>query len=519
MQKLPIGIQTFKKIREGGYIYVDKTKEALDLIQNYEYAFLFRPRRFGKSLFLDTLKNIFEGKKELFRGLYIYDKYSFEEYPVIKIDWAGDFKTLNSTKKVANFILENNQKRLEVDCKMDDEPFLCFQRLIYESYKKYNKKVVVLIDEYDKPILDNIEDTKRAMENRDFLKGLYIQLKANDEYIHFAFLTGISKFSKASIFSGLNNLEDISLTPSFGNICGYTNENIKEEFYEYSKDFDLQRVQEWYNGYYFLKDRIYNPFDILKLFKEKRFKNYWWESGNPYFLIQMLKKHHYYIPKLENLIVGEDLLNSFEIENLKLEVLLYQAGYLTIKEFKEFEEYEITEFVLGVPNKEVQISLNTLFYEYFTSKDIFPDEKIKILQALKEENLEIVKESLFSLFASIPYNNYVKNQIGKYEGYYASVLYAYLASLGLKLIAEDVTNEGRVDLSLFVDDVIYLIEFKVGRDDALHQLKEKRYYEKYLAKNKKIYLVGINFDPDTKNIEKFSWQRLDVSTTNEKGSV
>ena len=519
MNKLPIGIQTFKDIKEENYIYIDKTKEAYELMSSYRYAFLSRPRRFGKSLFLDTLRNIFEGNKELFEGLYIYDKWDFQKYPVIKIDWAGNFKTLESTKKEALFILEQNQKRLGIECKMDDNPSTCFARLIQEAYEKYNQKVVVLVDEYDKPILDNLDNPERAIENRDFLRGMYVQLKANDEFIKFAFLTGISKFSRASIFSGLNNLVDISLMPKYGNICGYTHENLEKDFYEYSKEFDLEKVREWYNGYYFLKDRIYNPFDILRLFKSKKFKNYWWESGNSYSLITLLKRKNYYIPEIENLSVSDDLMNTFEVDSLKLEVLLYQSGYLTIKAIKEYEEYDITEYILGVPNKEVQISLNNLFFEYFTNEKIEGKEKLKILKILEKADLERFKEALISLFASIPYNNYVKNTISSYEGYYASVVYAYLASLGLPIIAEDVTNRGRIDLTIKFKEKIYIIEFKVSSqvpssefqvssNEALEQLKRKEYHKKYVDEAEEIYLIGIVFDEKEKNIIKFNTEKL-----------
>ena len=226
MKKLPIGIQTFSDIINENYLYIDKTKYALDLIEDYKYVFLSRPRRFGKSLFLDTLQEIFLGNKELFKGLYIYDKYQFEEYPVIRIDWSGNFKTLQNTEQRALEILENNQKRLGISCKRTN-PSGCLEELIQNSYEKYNKRVIILIDEYDKPILDNLDNPQRAEENRDFLRGMYIQLKANDRYIKFAFLTGISKFSKASIFSGLKQIEDISLSSDFGDICGYTQEDIE----------------------------------------------------------------------------------------------------------------------------------------------------------------------------------------------------------------------------------------------------------------------------------------------------
>jgi len=364
IKKLPIGIQTFREIVEKDYLYVDKTAIAYELIENYKYSFLSRPRRFGKSLFLDTLDNIFSGNRELFKGLNIYDRWDWEDnYPVIKIDWAGDFKTLKSTHQVAQQILQENQKRLDIECEFKKNPAGCFRELIQKAYQKYQKPVVILIDEYDKPILDNLDDTQRALENRDFLRSFYVMMKANDAYIKFAFLTGISKFSKANIFSGLNNLEDISLTPKYGNICGYTQNDIETTFMPYLKDVDLDRVKRWYNGYNFLGDSVYNPFDILKFIKNDFiFKNYWWESGNPSFLITLLNKHHYNITNLENLKLGEELLNSFEIEKLTLEVLLFQSGYLTIKE--QHQTPIGIRYTLKVPNMEVQTSLNALFLQH-----------------------------------------------------------------------------------------------------------------------------------------------------------
>ena len=507
MQKLPIGIQSFEKLRKNNYIYIDKTDLALDLIENYQYAFLSRPRRFGKSLFLDTLHSIFEGKKELFEGLDIYNKYNWQEsYPVIKISWGGDFKTLEQTKKTALDILKLNQKRLGIECDIDDEPASCFRKLIINAYEKYKKRVVVLIDEYDKPILDNLDNTSRALENRDFLRSFYVMLKENDAYLHFAFLTGISKFSKANIFSGLNNISDISLKPKYSTICGYTQKDIEINFATLLKETNLQKVQEWYNGYNFLGESVYNPFDILQFIDNNfLFKNYWWESGNPSFLITLLKKHHYNIPELENITVGDDILNSFEIENLRLEVLLFQSGYLTIEEFVNDPDFGINDYKLRVPNKEVSISLNRLFLDYLTNgirvnKDL--------INALLEADLEQFKEVFESLFASIAYNNYVKNNIGEYEGYYASVFYSYLAASGLKIVAEDVTSSGRVDLTILLKDKVYIIEFKVDNTNALEQIKKKNYAKKYLNKAKEIYLIGIGFDTKDKNIKEFNWQKL-----------
>ncbi len=506
MKKLPIGIQTFSKIIEGGYVYADKTKEALELIENYTYIFLSRPRRFGKSLFVDTLKEIFEGSKELFKGLYIYDKYDFEPHPVIRIDWMGDFKTQQSTIDTANWIFSNNQKQLDIQCK-NESPAICFAELIQKAYEKYGKKVVILIDEYDKPILDNLDNTTEALQRRDFLRGIYSQIKANDEYIRFAFLTGISKFSKASIFSGLNNLVDISLDAEFGNICGYTQTDLETVFAEHLQGADMRKVKEWYNGYNFLGDKVYNPFDILQFIRKRfLFDNYWWQSGNPFSLITLLKQGNYHIPELENITIDNTLLNSFDVDNLRLESLLFQAGYLTI-------DHTIAHpmggmlYKLKVPNREVQISLNTLFLNYFTNND-YNLERLDLLNSLLEGDVSKLGNSLRSLFSSIPYNNYVNNNISSYEGYYASVVYTYLASMGVTLIAEDVTNKGRMDLTMIVNGKVYILEFKVGSDDALAQIKAKRYHEKYLGKYDEIYLVGINFDEKERNLSKFEWEKL-----------
>jgi len=510
--KLPIGIQTFREIIEGNYVYVDKTKYALDILQNYKYVFLSRPRRFGKSLFLDTLKNIFEGNKELFKGLYIYNKYDFEKYPVIKIA----FSTITSTQDLMNDFeakLSQIQKELKIECKNKDYAN-CFEELIQKAYEKYQKKVVILIDEYDKPILDMIDNIKIAKAHRDILRRFYTKIKDNDKYIRFAFLTGISKFSKASIFSGLNQIEDISLTPEFGNICGYTQEELESYFLEMLKDVDLEKVKEWYNGYNFLGERVYNPFDILKFIKNNfLFDNYWWESGNPFSLIELLKRGNYYIPNLENLKTDKTLVNTFDVEKIQLESLLFQAGYLTID--KVVETPFGIEYELKVPNKEVQVSLNALFINYLTG-EIRDDVRKWIYYSLESENLDTFKETLYNLFASIPYNNYTNNEIATYEGYWASLVYCYLAGSGLNIIAEDVTNRGRIDLSIIFKDKVYIIEFKVAKNDslnALEQIKQKKYYEKYLnpksqIPNPKVYLVGITFSEEERNIVEFEWEEL-----------
>jgi Holliday junction resolvase-like predicted endonuclease len=510
MKKLPIGIQTFSKIIEEDYIYIDKTKEALELIENYTYAFLSRPRRFGKSLFLDTLHNIFESKKEYFKDLYIYNKWDWKTtYPVIKISWAGDFTTEDKLAKRAKQILKDNQERLNVECEDDDYLPNCLWELIKQTYKKYNQKVVILIDEYDKPILDTIENIEQSKINREFIKSFYTVIKDSDEYIKFAFLTGVSKFSKASIFSGLNMLEDISLNKKFGNICGYTQANIENEFKDHLEDTDLEKVKEWYNGYNFLKDDVYNPFDLLKFIKNDfNFSNYWFATGTPTFLIKLIEKNSYFLPKLSNLVVGENLLDSFDIENIDLEVILYQSGYLTIDKV-QLTPFETIEYKLKLPNKEVKMSFNDMIINYITNNNL-PTIKSDIYLALLEVNMDKFKDSFISIFASIPNNNFTKSNMQNYEGFYASVVYVYLQSLGLEIIGEDVTNLGRIDLTVKINNLIYIIEFKVGSEDALKQIKEKKYHEKYLKEQKDIYLVGINFDKNDKNISKFEFDKINL---------
>ncbi|UOD33973.1 ATP-binding protein [Deferribacteraceae bacterium V6Fe1] len=510
LKKLPIGIQTFSKIIEGDYIYVDKTKEAFELIKNYSYVFLSRPRRFGKSLFLDTLKELFEGNKKLFEGLYIYDKWNWDEkYPVIKISWAGNFQTLEGLKQVAFDVFKTNQESLGVICDNVNDPASCFRDLIHRAYKKYNQKVVILIDEYDKPILDVIENIDQAKINREFIKGLYSIIKDNDAYVKFAFLTGVSKFSKASIFSGLNMLTDISLNPKYGNICGYTQKDIETSFMPYFKDVDLEKVKKWYNGYNFLKDNVYNPFDILQFISnEFVFDNYWFESGTPSFLIKLIKERNYFLPSLTNLILDKKILSSFDIENIDLEVILYQSGYLTIE--KMIDTGRSIEYKLKIPNLEVQISLNDYILRYFFNHKEVTYIQNQTFSALHNADFNIVKNNLISLFASIPYTNFTKNNISLYEGFYASVIYTYLSSLGFRLIGEDVTNKGRIDLTIFTEDKIYILEFKVDgqKGEALRQIKERNYAEKYLNEGKQIYLIGIEFSSEQKNVVNFEWEKL-----------
>ena len=510
LKKLPIGIQTFKDIREKeqNYIYIDKTKEALDLIENGRYYFLSRPRRFGKSLFLDTLQDIFEGKKELFEGLYIYDKWNWEDkYPVIKFGFSGN-RNIKELYSVIEKNIDSNKEHLKIDCKKVDDYAICFANLIESAYKKYNKKVVILIDEYDKPILDNLDQIEVAKESREVLKRLYTQIKENDKYIKFVFLTGVSKFSKASIFSGLNNLRDISLLPRYGTICGYTQNDIETDFKELLEGVDLEELKKWYNGYNFLSAKVYNPFDILLFIDSNhRFSNYWFNTGTPSFLIKLFEKEHYNIAKLENLRTNESLLNSFDIENLNLETIMFQSGYLSIK--KIIEKRRRTEYILTYPNLETKISFNDYLLDFLVKNR---SNKIEIqnelMDMMEDKNLDGIEKVFKSLFASIAYNNFTNNKIDRYEGFYASVIYAYFAGAGFdKIIAEDVTNDGRIDLSVFIDDMLYIFEFKVNQKGALEQIKEKNYPQKYETKFSDIFIVGVEFDSKSRNVVEYEWEK------------
>ncbi len=516
MKKLPIGIQTFHEIRdkEKNYIYIDKTDLAHQLIDKGKYYFLSRPRRFGKSLFLDTLKDIFEGKKELFEGLYIYDKWDWETtYPVIHISFgAGVVKSLDEIDDTIQEIIEINEKRLGLECVNNTKHKKCLGELIRTAYEKYNQKVVILVDEYDKPILDNVTNKELSKDIRDKLKNIYSVIKDSDQYVKFAFLTGVSKFSRVSLFSGLNNLEDISLDERYATICGYTHQDVETHFEERLDGVDLVELKKWYNGYNFLGEGVYNPFDILLFFsKGKSYRNYWFETGNPAFLIEILKQKNYFLPNLEDVAISESDLGSFDVDDIKIETLLFQTGYLTIKKVETIFNRRI--YKLTYPNLEVRSALNETIFRYLLSDDSM--QVMPLLSAIQDKDMKKFEQSIHQLFASLPHHAYSNNTIQNYEGYYANVIYSYLTGLGIEFIPEDVTNLGRIDLTIATPDMsqVYIIEFKVvdnknQNGKALEQIKDKKYHEKYLNISKEIVIIGIEFSKEEKNICKFEWEKI-----------
>jgi hypothetical protein len=469
---------------------------------------------------------LFEGKKELFKGLYIYDKWDWDtKYPVIYIpmpDTKGGI--LEDFRVFLKSILFDNFKNLglSISPELKEYPIpVLFKQLILSSYQKYNEKVVILVDEYDKPVVDNIQSPNTATDFKNILSGFYSELKSNDEYIRFAFLTGVSKFTKISVFSGANNIADISLDTKYANICGYTQKDLEYSFKDYLDGIDLDEVQRHYNGYNFRivpEGGVYNPFDILLYLNrpEDGFKNYWYETGNPSFFIELLKKHNYDITKIRGIELTELELNSKNIENdIPFSILLHQTGYLTIK--SERREFGENLFLLDFPNLEVKRSFSNLLVNYFNSQsEGLSDAQKEIRRIFSSGNFEDLSDLVSSLFANIPYN-YSSNNISKYESFYATVLLTYFYSIGLDTTPEAQTNTGRIDLSFEYDKTVYIFEYKVLKSkeeekDKLHsaikQIKEKKYYEKYLARAKTIYLIGMEFGIKERNLINMDVEKL-----------
>jgi hypothetical protein len=505
---LPIGISDFKKLREGGYIYVDKTEYIYRMIkEGGGYYFLSRPRRFGKSLLLSTIEYLFKGERELYKGLYIEEKWNWEEkYPVVRIDFSKtqvrDEKELE--KELRAIIIETG-KRYRYKYKKEYTINRNLELLIERIYEVSKKQVVILIDEYDKAILDNIEKKEKVERIREVLKGFYTTLKGLDRYIRFVLITGVSKFAKVSLFSGLNQLEDISLSKEYGNICGYTQEELEIYFKEYLEGVDLEEVKEWYNGYSFLGDRVYNPFDILLYLRNREYDSYWYKTGTPSFLIKLIKEKEYDISELENKIVKKNVLEKFDIEEIKIEALMYQTGYLTIKEAYEREYGQ--EYRLGYPNKEVRISFNEDILPLVLKDEIRENISGKIIEILKGEKLEELREQIEVLISNISYVHY------KGESSYVIAIFSLLYSTGLNVITEDNTDKGRIDLVVIVNKgIVYVIEVKViereeEKGKAIKQIQEREYYKKYMN-YEKIYIVGIEIDRNKKKIINYEYKRV-----------
>jgi len=515
MKKLPVGMSTLANIIEGGFTYVDKTEHVLNLLSSSKYYFLSRPRRFGKSLMVNTLAEVFSGNETLFRGLHIHPHWDWSvKYPVINISFgAGVLRNKTDLDQHIEEALQLCSEQLGIESLSSSSNKGRFAELIRKSKTQYGHGAVVLIDEYDKPILDNITEPEMAAEMRNGLRNFYSVIKDNDEYVRFAFLTGVSKFSKVSVFSGLNNLEDITLDAKYSTICGYTQSELESVFADYMEGVDREEMKSWYNGYQWLGEGVYNPFDVLLFFsKQKTYRPYWFETGTPSFLISLLKSGNYHIPDFENMEVSSTQLSDFDIDHIRLETLLFQTGYLTIKH--EETLFEETIFLLNYPNREVRSTFNQVILDRYLTNQ--PSERLPVLRALLKNDFDALHQHFKALFSGIANDNYRKNPIAEYEGYYASVMYAYLCSLGIDAIAEDTSNKGRIDLSLRFklangQKQLYIFEFKVidgetGDGSAMKQLQDKDYAAKYDDGENHIFLIGIEFSKVQRNIVGFDWQ-------------
>ena len=511
-RKLPIGIQTFRTIREEGWYYVDKTAYARRLVEEGTHYFLSRPRRFGKSLFVDTLKELFEGNEPLFEGLDVHDRWDWSvRHPVVRLDFsAGDFNDPDYLREDVGAQLDAVEEGAGIESRYSSGPAR-FRRLLATLHERTGQRVVVLVDEYDRPILDVLGKPELARANRDSLRGLYSAIKASDAHVRFTLLTGVSKFSKVGIFSGLNNLIDITLDPAYSAICGYTERDLDTVFAPELPGLDRDEIRHWYNGYGWRgKEKVYNPFDILLLFRQREFKAHWFETGTPTFLIDTLLRRRVASPELDGMMGTDALLSAFDVDEMATEALLFQTGYLTIAGEEDFDGE--TLYRLEYPNREVRQSLNGSLLRAMTPEGSHrTKDHLRLRQLLRENDFNGLDALFRSFFAGIPYQWHTKNDIARYEGYYASVFYSWFAAAGLDVRVEDSTSRGRLDMAVLFNDQVYLFELKtVGKEPegtAMAQIEEKGYADKYRRLGQPIHLVGVEFSREERNVAAFAAER------------
>ena len=507
-------MQTFREVREQDCYYVDKTGFVERLLDEGKHYFLSRPRRFGKSLFLDTLKELFEGSEELFEGLHIHARHDWSQrHPVVRLSFGGGSFTGPDVLE-ANVMeqLAAAERRLGVQSEYLTAAGR-FAYLLDALHRQSGQRVAVLVDEYDKPILDVLEDREAARANRDYLRGLYGVIKDNDAHVRFTFLTGISKFSKVNLFSQLNNLTDITLDPVYSSICGYTEEDLDTVFAPEMAGLDREQVRDWYNGYSWRgAEKVYNPYDVLLLLRRGEFAAHWFETGTPAFLVDTLFERRVSSVSLDGMVSTAELLSAFDVggrsaaDHIGTEALLFQTGYLTIAREERIGGEAL--YLLGYPNREVRQSLNRVLLRHLVhDSDRQTANSIRLARLLEAHDRAGLRELFHAFFASIPYQWYTGNDIADYEGFYASVFYSYFAALGYDITVEESSSHGRLDMAVRAAGHVYLFEFKVAEmappGSALAQLRERRYADKYRAAGDAIHLVGVEFSRATRNIISF----------------
>lgn len=515
-QKLPIGIQSFEDLRNKDFKYVDKTAIVFKLVSEGKYYFLSRPRRFGKSLLLNTLESYFLGKRELFKGLAIEKlEHDWTEYPVLHLDL--NTQKYNSPEALSRVLDEMVTKweRIYGSDKSEFDIGRRFQGVINRAYEKTGRQVVILVDEYDKPLLQAIGNVELQDAYRATLKGFYGALKSMDGCIRFAFLTGVTKFGKVSVFSDLNNLEDISMRSQYFDICGITEDELHTNFeVEVSElasaqnmtfDETYAALRENYDGYHFCEEKlpgVYNPFSLLNALKYQKIDYYWFETGTPTYLVELLKQHQYDLSRIEKEEVVSDVLNSVDIASTNPLPVIYQSGYLTIKGYdKEFGLY-----LLGFPNQEVKQGFVRFLIPSYTNVDEVDSgfEIRRFVRSLREGNIEDFMERLQSFLSACPYELEPQQ-----ERHFQSVMFILTSLCGYYVEIETHTNKGRMDMTVKTKDYIYIFEFKFNKsaEEALQQINEKGYAEPFKTDGKNVIKVGVNFSTECRNIDKWIIER------------
>ena len=533
---LPIGGQDFSDLRRNGFIYVDKTHFVADLVSASKYYFLSRPRRFGKSLFLSTLKAYFEGKKECFEGLYLEKweeaqaaqggREAWQQYPVLYLDLnAKNYESRENLENVLDrhlLIWENKYGVKEKRVDLEDR----FQSLLRYIYETTHQQVIVLVDEYDKPLLLTLEEGLEDLNNeyRRILKGFFAVLKSGDPYLRFVFLTGVSRFSKISLFSDLNHLNDISLTRDYSSVCGITEEELKSNFQpeiealseseQLTYEETLEKLKQTYDGYLFIDGgvHVYNPFSLLNVFSDRMFFDYWFQSGTPTFLVQYLKKAHFYLPDLENNVeIDLSSLNNFKVDVGSPIPILYQAGYLTLKSYNRRSGL----YSLGYPNNEVKYGLIRNLLPSYSNLDETKVQRFvwQFYEKVCSGDVASFMQVISDLLANIPYSSASKDDVRWREQNYQIAVALIFQFMGMYTQTEVYSAKGRADCVVHTEHIIYIFEFKLWSagtaEEALAQIQEQEYYKPLRLQGKKLVLIGTSFDEEKRNIKE--WKSLEIN--------
>jgi hypothetical protein len=505
IQKYPVGLQDFNEVISRGCVYVDKTFLIYKLLNTHKYYFLSRPRRFGKSLLISTLDYLLNGKKDLFKDLYIYDKWEFQEYPIIRISFSRlpyeNYNLVNAIKNELSRIAESYQIELSNEYRLKD----MFERLIFALFQKYNQQVVILIDEYDKPLIDYLDKDRlaEAKENRAILKSFYSILKDADPYLKMVFITGVSKFSQISIFSDLNNLHDISLKDEYNELCGISQLELEKYFHQELNMYNKSEIKKWYNGYKWniRGETVYNPFSILNFFSGSGdFHNFWYSTGTPTFLMNLCKENRLY--ELNEVTLSQTGLNSFDLENLNIVPILFQTGYLTIKSYNDL----LKIYHLDFPNNEVKSSFTEGLLEIYSSSSepIASDILNKLFKAITQHTKHDLEDAINLAFEHIPYDLWIKDN----EKFYHIIVHLIFTLLGVNIESEIHTKNGRADIIIHFNENVFCLEFKLNQsaEEAFAQIENRGYLQKYQDSSKILHKIGINFNSKTKMVDGIVWE-------------